>query len=121
MELVKGRRLHVGFTLNLYARMPLEQGPGPERRADAAKVWQGLREIADSLAPEPGGRARLEVEAPRTAAFLRPESQMRPEIGLVARVFHGDDYLAEVTPEERDQMGAVGRRLTEMGLKQGHW
>jgi hypothetical protein len=121
LEMIKGRKLQVGFTVSLYARLPLDKGPGAERRADAAKVWERLREIAESLVPKEGSRARVEIEAPRTAAFFRPESQMKPEIALVARVFHGDSYLAEVTPDERDRFAAVAKRLTEMGLKQGHW
>lgn len=121
VEVVKERRLQVGFTVALYAQLPLEKGPGQERRADAAKVWEGLREIVGALAPAEGGRARLEIEPLRTAAFFRPENEMKPEIGLSARIFHGEDYLAEVTPDERDKLSEAMKRLTDMGLKQGHW
>jgi hypothetical protein len=121
VEMIKGRKLQVGFTISFYARLAMEMDAGTERRADAAKDWQVLREIAESLVPKEGSRARVEVEAPRAAAYFRPESQMKPEIALVARVFHGDDYSAEVTPGERDSLAAVAKRLTEIGLKQGHW
>ena len=121
VEMVKGRRLQVGFTVSLYARLPMGKGPGAERRAEAAKVWQGLREIVESLVPKEGGGARVEVDAPRTAAVFRPESQMKPEIALVARVFHAEGSFAEVTAEERDRLAVAAKRLTEMGLKQGHW
>jgi hypothetical protein len=46
---------------------------------------------------------------------------MKPEIAVVARVFHGEEYFAEVTADERERFSAVAKRLTEMGLKQGHW
>lgn len=121
LELVKGRRLQVGFTINLYALMPLEKPPGEERLQEAAKVWARLREIVESLVPKEGSRARVEVEAPRTAAFFRPENQLKPELALSARVFHGDEYFAEVTAQEKDRLSTVTKRLTEMGLKQGHW
>jgi hypothetical protein len=120
-EMVKGRKAQVGFTVSLYASLPIGKGPGEERRADAGKVWEGLREVLQTLVPKEEGRARIEIEAPRTAAFFRPENEMKPEIALSARVFHGDDYFAEVSPEEREGLSAVTKRLTDMGLKQGHW
>ncbi|HUL79288.1 MAG TPA: hypothetical protein VL691_18635 [Vicinamibacteria bacterium] len=117
VEMVKGRQVQVGFTLGLYARLPLESGPGPERRAAAAAIWEGLREIAETLAP-PEGRARVEVESPRAAAFFQPEGQMRPEVAFNARVFRGDDYFTEVTADEEKKVHGVVQRLTEMGLKE---
>jgi hypothetical protein len=49
VELVKGRKVQVGFTISLYARLPLDKPAGEERRKDAAKVLEGLREIVESL------------------------------------------------------------------------
>jgi hypothetical protein len=120
-EQVDGRRVQVGYTVMLYASMPLAKGPGEGRQADTAKVWGGLREVLQSLVPKEGSRARLEIDAPRGAAFFRPENEMRPEIGLSARLFHADDYFSEVTADERDRLSAVTKRLTDLGLKQGHW
>lgn len=121
VESVKERKLQVGFTISLYARLPLEKGPGEDRQAAATEIWQGLREILQSLVPKEGSNARVEIEAPRTAALLRPENQMKPEIGLNARVFHAEEYFAEVTADERAGLSAVTKRLTDMGLRQGHW
>ena len=120
-ESVKGRRVQVGFTVTLYAGLPLEKGPGGERRADTAKVWEGLREILQTLVPKEGSRARVEIDAPRPAAIFRPENEMKPEVSLSARLYHGEDYFAEVTAEERERLSALTKRLTELGLKQGHW
>jgi hypothetical protein len=114
--MVKGKKVQVGFTISLYARLPLETGPGPERRTAAAKVWEGLREIVKSLAPMRGSRARAEIDPPRTAAYFAPDSQMEPEVALSARVFHAADYLAEVTAGEGTKLHQVTRRLTELGL-----
>jgi len=80
VEMVRGRQVQVGFTLSLYARLPLGTGPGPERVAAAAEIWEGLREIAQSLAPREGTRARVEVEGQRAAAFFEPEGRMLPEV-----------------------------------------
>jgi hypothetical protein len=118
VEMVKGRRVQVGFTLGLYARLPLKTGPGPEREAAARAIWERLREIAQSLAPRKGSRARVEVEGPRAAAFFDPGGRLLPEIAFNARVSHGDDYFAEATAGEEERLRSVTRRLTEMGLKE---
>jgi len=118
VEMVRGRQVQVGFTISLYARLPVEAGPGPERVAAAAEIWEGLREIAQSLAPRVGARARVDVEAQRPAAFFAPEGRMLPEVAFTARVFHGDDYFAEVTVSEEQKLRGVTGQLTEMGLKE---
>lgn len=122
LESQQGKKIQVGFTVTLYAGLPMDKPPGKEREAAAAALWQGLREIVGAFAPaKEGTRARLEVDPPRFAAVLRPENELKPEIALLARVFHGDDTFAEVTQEERDKLHEATKRLTEMGLKQGHW
>ena len=118
VEMVRGRQVQVGFTISLYARLPLETRPGPERVAAAAEIWEALREIAQSLAPRVGARARVDVEAQRPAAFFAPEGKMLPEVAFTARVFHGDEYFAEVTVSEEQKLRAVTGQLTEMGLKE---
>ena len=118
VEMVKGRPVQVGFTISLYARLPLEGKPGPERVATAAEIWESLREIAQLLAPRVGPRARVDVEAQRPAAFFAPEGGMLPEVAFTARVFHGDDYFAEVTVSEEQKLRAVTGQLAEMGLKE---
>ena len=121
IELAKGQKVQVGVTIALYARLPMEKTAGEERRTDAAGVWRGLKEILETLVPKEGSSARVEIDPPRGAAFFRPENEMKPEIGLTGRLFHGDDYFAEVTADEREKLSVVARRLTELGLKQGHW
>jgi hypothetical protein len=118
VEMVRARPVQVGFTISLYARLPVETGPGPERVAVAAEIWDALREIAQSLAPRVGPKARVDVEAQRPAAFFSPEGGMLPEVAFTARVFHGDDYFAEVTVSEEQKIRAVTGQLAEMGLKE---
>ena len=116
-----GKKVHVGFTLTLYAQIPMDKTPGGERTTAAGELWQRLREVVQTFTPKEGGRYRVDIEPPRSAAVLRPENELKPEIALNARIFHADATFAEVTPAERDQLGPVTKRLTEMGLKQGHW
>ena len=118
VEMVRGRQVQVGFTVSLYARLPVDTAPGPERMAAAAEIWDGLREIAQALTPRVGSRARVEVEDQRAAAFFAPEGQMRPEVAFTARVFHGDDYFKEVTVTEEQRLRAVTGQLVEMGVKE---
>ena len=63
----------------------------------------------------------MEIEPQRTAAYLRQENEMAPEIGLRARVFHGDEYFKAATPDENKRMSAVEGRLKAMGLRADHW
>ena len=118
MELVRGRQVQVGFTIGLFARLPLEARPGREREREALEIRERLREMVESLAPPEGSRARLEIDGSRPAVSFAPDGQMQPEVGLHARVFHGDDYFAEATAGEEERLRSVTRRLTEMGLKE---
>lgn len=114
-ELVRGRPVQVGFTVSLYARLPLD-APPQQRWVQAAEIRARLRELLQSLAPPANSPARLEMEPFRRAAFMTPEGGMEPEIAVCARVFHGADYFAEVTEAEERKVYQGARRLREMGL-----
>jgi hypothetical protein len=119
IEQVRGRRAQIGFTVRLFARMPMDERPQKERWAEAVDIRNRLREILQSLAPASGGRGRLEIEAPRSAATLDPTRELEPEISVVGRVFHGDDYFAEVTESDRTKVYEGVKRLAEMGIPEG--
>ena len=121
VEMQGKQKVQVGFTVDLYAALPREQVPGPERIAEAARIWERLRTIVESLAAEEGSTARVEIEPFRVAAYLRPENELKPEIGLRARVFHGDAYFKAVTDDERKRLSAVARQLEATGLRADHW
>jgi hypothetical protein len=119
-EMVKGNKIQVGFTVSLYARLPLDKAPGTERRAEAAAIRERLAKLVQSLVPREGSRARVEIDPPRAAVVLESEGQREPEIALYARVFHGDEYFAEATAAEEKKVHDVTRRLTEMGFQERH-
>ena len=119
IEQVRGRRAQIGFTVRLFARMPMDARPQKERWAEAVEIRDRLLRILQSLAPPPEGRGRLEVEPFRAAATLDPTRELEPEISVVGRVFHGDDYFAEVKESERTKVYEGVRRLTEMGIPEG--
>ncbi len=121
IEMRGGQKVQVGFTLDLYARLPVEKAPGADRGEEAQRIQERLRTLLSSLSPERGGNVRVELEPTRSAAVLRPENEMAPEVSVRARVFHGDDYFAAVTEDERARISTVDRRLAALGLRQGHW
>lgn len=116
-----GERVHVGYTIHLYAAAPLDKAAGTERDQEWTRIWGRLRSFVESLRPAEDAGVRLEVEAMRPAAYLRPENKLEPEVGFRARVFHGDRYFNPVTDDERTRMSAVERKLAAMGLRAGHW
>ena len=116
-----GAMIRIGYTLELYASLPMDKTPGTERREEAARILERLREIAESLEPAEESGARVEIEPPRTAAFMRPSNDMQPEVLLSARIFHSDDYFKAVTPDEKDKLALVDKKLTAMGLRRSRW
>jgi hypothetical protein len=121
LEQRKDDRIQVGFELTLYARMPAGAPPGPERQAAVERLWDRLRDVAESLLPLAGADARIEVDPFEAAARLRPETQFAPEILLSARVFHGADLLVPVREGDREQLKPLEDRLHELGLKARSW
>ena len=75
----------MGFTVSLYARLPLDKAPEAERRADAAAIRERLAKIVQSLVPREGSRARVEIDPPRAAVVLESEGQQGAEVALYAR------------------------------------
>jgi hypothetical protein len=121
IEMERGAQVQVGFELSLYARVPIDLPPGPDRQASAEETWDRLREIAESLAALAGTDARIEVDPFEAAARLRPETQFAAETLLSARLFHGSDLLAPVRPGDRERLKPLEERLHELGLKPRSW
>ena len=117
----KGQRIQVGFELDLYARFPIDVPSSTERQAVVERLWDRLREIAESLLPLTGGDGRIEVDPYEAAARLRPETQFAPEMLLTARLFHGSDFLVAVKDGDRERLKPLEDRLHELGLKPRSW
>jgi hypothetical protein len=120
VEMHGKEKAQVGFTLDLYAALPMDKAAGAERREESQQIWERMRGIVESLVPE-GSQARVDIEPRQTAAFFRPENKMHPEICLRARIVHGEDYWKAVTTDERARLGDVERSLAARGLRAGHW
>jgi hypothetical protein len=120
IEVRDDEKLQVGFTLSLYAAVPMELPAGAERQQAGRALWLELRELSEAAVPEGERRGRVELEPPHTA-LLRPENEFRPEVGLTWRLFHKDEYLKAVTADDREILARLEKRLVAMGLKHGHW
>jgi len=114
------QKLQVGFTLSLYAAVPMQLPAGAERQQAGRALWQELRELAEAAVPEAERRGRVELEPPHTA-LLRPENEFKPEVGLTWRLSHKDEYLKPVSSDDREILARLEKRLVAMGLKHHHW
>jgi hypothetical protein len=121
IEMERGAQVQVGFELSLFARVPVDLPPDSDREAAVERIWDRMREIAESLVPLAGKDARLEVDPFEAAARLRPETQFAPEVLLSARLFHGSDLLAPVRTGDRERLKPLEDRLHDLGLKSRSW
>ena len=121
VEMHEGKPVQVGYTLSLYARVPTEIPPSPERRAAVIATWDRLREIADSLvAHEPEG-TDIEVGPYDAEERFRRENGFQPEVTLEARIVREEDYFQPMDSDDRDRLRPVEQRLRDLGLRPGHW
>jgi hypothetical protein len=120
VELQGHDRIQVGFNLTLYAAVPPAPA-GEERREAARKVKEEMREFLEQAVATHESVARTEVQPSGMELVLRPENELRPEVSTTLRIFHADEYLKSVTNEEREGLSRFEKRLTAMGLRQGHW
>lgn len=121
VEMHKGRAVQVGFRLHLYARVPTEIPPSPERRAAVIATWDRLREIADALVTlEPEG-TDIEVGPYDAEERYRRENGFRPEVRLETRIVHEEDYFQAVDADDQKRLRPLEQRLKELGLRRGHW
>jgi hypothetical protein len=118
VEMHQGKPVQVGYTLTLYARMPSEIPPSPERREAVIATWDRLRDIADALVPpEPPG-IEIEVGPFDAEERFRRENGFRPEVSLEARIVHRD---LDPGADDRDRLRPLEGRLRELGLRPDHW
>ena len=121
IEMRGTEKIQVGFTLDLYARLPMDEAPGEQRRQAGIAIWERLRGILRSALGEESREARVDIDPMRAAAVLRRESEMQPEVGLRARVVHLEDVFKAVTADERQRLSAFEKKLVAMGLKARNW
>jgi hypothetical protein len=121
VEQRRAEKVQVGYTLTLYGTIPMDQPAGKERQAAAHALREEMKAFVAATLPVDANVARVELEPPRTAAVLRPENELVPEVSLTWRLSHSDEYMKGVTADDRERMTRVERLLIKSGLKQGHW
>jgi hypothetical protein len=80
-----------------------------------------MRAFLEEQVPPAGDVVRTEWQPPSTEIVLRPQNELKPEVGVTLRIFHADDYMKSVTPGEREGLNRFEKQLLEKGLRQGHW
>jgi hypothetical protein len=120
-EMRGSERLQVGFNVDLYALLNMDTDRGEERGKVFLETWTKLKAILQAAIRDIETGARMEVEPMRLAAVMRQENKLQPEVNLRARVFHGDNYFAAVTLEERNQVPVLEEKIRMLGLRQGKW
>jgi hypothetical protein len=118
LEMVRGERVQVGFSLTLYVAAPMEKGAGPEREAGIRGLWDELKALAEDIAPEEQRTAKVQVEQ-NARVVLRPENEFKPEVSLTFHLFPRGASLAAVSQADRDRLAQVEKRLLACGVKQG--
>jgi hypothetical protein len=119
VEMQGGERVQSGFTVTLYAAVPMEKAAGQERHDAARVLREELVALAEAAAPSADRAARVQLEPPRTAV-LRPENEFKPEVGLTWQVLHKGE-ARPTSEEDRDKIAAFEKRLQALGLKRGRW
>lgn len=121
VEMHEGKAVQVGHTLTLYARVPSEIPPSPERRAAVIATWDRLREIADALVEQEPAGTDIEVGPYDAEERFRRENGFRPEVSLEARIIREKDYFEPVDDGARERLRPIEQRLRDLGLRPGHW
>jgi hypothetical protein len=119
VEMHEGASVQVGFTLNLYARVPTEIPPSSERRSAAIAIWDRLRSIVDSLAQQQPEGTDIEIGPYDAEELFRRETGFKAEVSLEARIVHEKGHFQPL--DDRDRLRPIEERLRELGLRPGHW
>jgi len=115
IEMHKGEKVQVGFELRLYAQMP----PDGERAGAASmEIYGRLREMLESVVGPDHPVARLEISSP-SAARVRAETGMTPEIELSARIVRRQGTFEPVPPDARENLAFLEHGLIGLGLRRG--
>lgn len=117
VEVVKGERLQLGFSLTLYVAAPMETAPGA-RVAQIEALWDEMKLLADDIAPPEQRTAKVQIEQ-AARVVLRPENEFKPEVGLTFHLFPRGGSMVAVTEADRERMAQVEKRLVAFGVKQG--
>jgi hypothetical protein len=101
----------VGFDLRLHAL-----APRLDPAAAAAQIHSCLRELAERVLPE---KLRFEILPYDGALRCRAAAGFAPEIDLVVEIRHREGTFDQLDAREREQIHAIGKALTRLGVPEG--
>ena len=112
-----GQRVQTGFEVNLFAQLPT--GTPAQRSAALPDLYSHLRQMLESMVQQEHPEARLEIDAFKHQAKLRPETEFAPEVQLSARIVRRHESFENVPDGTRDKLKGFEERLRALGLQAG--
>jgi len=116
-HLVDGRRVQIGYELELTALCPRSGLRGA--CCEDVVIWERLAEVARKVAPDDDEELELEVEPYDASHRCGPDTSWAPAVRLTARVVHRERYFEEVDAQDRRTLGDIEDRLATLGIHAG--
>jgi hypothetical protein len=119
-EMTAGRKLQVGFELNVFAR---QDGPArPDQPSpDVEDLFSQLRQFAERTLPKGPRTARFDIQPFDSAEHLRAEAGFVPEVQVTVRIVHASGYFAPPDADERAAVKEIETRLASLGARRRAW
>jgi len=116
-QLVDGRRVQIGYQLELTALCPRRGSRGA--CCTDVEIWERLSEVARKVAPEADDALELEIEPYDASHRCGPDTSWAPAVRLTAQVVHRDDYFGAVDAGDRRILAEVEGRLDALRVQRG--
>jgi hypothetical protein len=121
VELVDGRKVQVGFEFNVFAQFAKDVSGDEARKAAFPVLRAQLEALAGEVFPREEAVERFEIAPVESALRLRAEAEYAPEMLLLVRVFHRQEYFQPVGEDDRHRLSPLEDRLKAYGLKARSW
>lgn len=121
VEMYEGKRVQVGFELNLFGRHPAGGILASGGISEGHALYQKLKEIALFALPKEERPSRYEIEGYREAIYFRPASGSVPELQLTVRVLHRAAYFDPIDACETKCANEIQDRLRALGARPNAW
>jgi len=126
-SMATGKRVQVGYDVELYGAHDGEHGPHREPQAGCdrcAEVWERLREIVAEIVTAEGGDSIYRVDPFRPGLTLAnkrkgPDGRDREAVELVLEIRHKGEHGEGIDPCEEECLRPVIDSLREVGAHEG--
>ena len=112
--LVEGRRVQIGFELDLCANVE-RPGEGP-----CVEIYEELKQIAMSVLPHNPGETEFDVLPFDNSLHENVRRNFRPEIVLAFRILHKRGFDKPVDNCEKDCLRQIESKLRQLGFRRAN-